>query len=131
MNERPIWQAYRLPGGGNEIGGWKYSERVQKGDDVGRPADRYGGGSHSVFQDKIPSNYPSNKFAHCDVGIGVSAAAYRDHCGQFAVAQCCKGARYGGNNKGDHYGRASMISSGDPCNGEKSSTYNAAYSQKN
>ena len=49
----------------------KHSDKILK---VFRPAVGHGGGSDSIFEDKVPADYPGEQFAESGIGIGISRA---------------------------------------------------------
>ena len=76
---------------------------------VARPAHRYRGRAHRVFEHQVPADDPRQQFAHGGVGVGVGAAGDRNHGGELAVAHAGEGAADGGDDEREDHRGAGIV----------------------
>src|SRR5215471_5925513 len=66
------------------------------------PRIRHRRGGNGVFEDQIPSDYPSDELAHRRVRVGVGTACDGNHRGEFRVTKPGKGAADPSDNEREH-----------------------------
>ncbi len=88
------------------------AEGPEEADQILRPADRYGGRAHRIFEHEIPADDPGEKFAHGGVGVCVGAARDGNHGREFAVAHAGEGASEPGDEERKDYGGSGVLMGG-------------------
>jgi hypothetical protein len=91
--------------------------------DVTRPADRDEGPGKEIFQREAPADRPRRRLTHRGMAVGIGAARYGHHRGEFGVAEPGEQADHARDEEGQGYGGSRMLG----CDGARQHEYAGAH----
>ena len=109
MNRAAVSELRGLEGRQGPLSGEVDPEVPKKRRHISRPAHRHGACADGIFEHERPADDPADKFTERGVSVGIGAARYRDHAGEFGVAHARKSAAQGSDHKTDDNSGACII----------------------
>ena len=112
--------------GGRDI----HAEVVEEFYGVAGPSDGDGGGSEQVFQDKVPTDDPGEKFAEAGIGVGIGATGGGNHGGVFGVTEAGKETANARDGEGENESGSGVVCGSGTGEDEDSGPDNGANAEK-